>query len=70
MRHLCTLFSVLMILPLMLLGQPAETLQSTYLFARLLPGNENPPVEVGGEFANAAGPLPSTLCAITTVVKS
>lgn len=55
MRHLCILFSALMILPLMLLGQPAETLQSTYLFARLLPGNENPPVEVGGEFANAPG---------------
>lgn len=55
MRYLGTLFLALMILPLMLLGQPAETLQSTYLFASMLPGNEIPPVEVGGEFAMATG---------------
>ncbi len=55
MRRLCTLFLALMILPLMLSGQPAETLQSTYLFASMLPGNEIPPVEVGGEFAMATG---------------
>ncbi len=55
MKHLCTLFLALMILPLMLSGQPAETLQSTYLFAAMAPGNEIPPVEVGGEFAMATG---------------
>ena len=55
MRHLCTLFLALMILPPMLSGQPTETLQSTYLFASMLPGNEIPPVEVGGEFAMASG---------------
>ncbi len=54
MRLLCTLFSAVMILPLGLFGQPAETLQSTYLAAALSPGNEIPPVEVGGEFANGA----------------
>ena len=55
MKHLCTLVLALMILPLMLSGQPAETLQSTYLFAAMTPGNEIPPVEVGGEFAMATG---------------
>ena len=39
MRHLCAGFLAVMILPLMLSGQPAETLQSTYLTASLKPGN-------------------------------
>ena len=54
MRHLCAGFLAVMISPLVLSGQPAETLQSTYMTAALNPGNEIPPVEVGGEFANAA----------------
>ena len=55
MRHVCVVFLAVMILPLALSGQPAETLQSTYLFASMQPGNEIPPVEVGGEFAMATG---------------
>ena len=54
MRHLCAGFLAVMILPLVLSGQPAETLQSTYMLAALKPGNEIPPVEVGGELANGA----------------
>ena len=54
MRHLCAGFLAVMILPLVLSGQPAETLQSTYMKAALKPGNEIPPVVVGGEFANGS----------------
>lgn len=57
MRRLGGLFLVVFlavtILPLRLSAQPAETLQSTYLRASMMPGNEIPPVEVGGEFAMA-----------------
>ena len=57
MLRLCLLALAAVVFSVMPSAQGQETLQSTYLRAFLSPGSENPPVEVGGDIAEADGEI-------------
>ena len=57
MFRLCLLALAAIVFPVMPSAQGQETLQSTYLRAFLSTASENPPVEVGGDFAEADGEI-------------